>query len=88
MVFVSHLLAAVPAYSAKVNGVVIATIGATTPNFAGNFWEVTLDQLGHLILPTIAIVLISLAPYTRYTRVVDAGGDERRTTSARPGPRA
>ena len=59
MVFVSHLLDAMPAYSAEVNGVVIATIGATTPNFEGNFWEVTLDQLGHLILPTIAIVLIS-----------------------------
>ena len=68
LVFVSHLLAAVPAYSAKVNGVVIATIGATTPNFTGTFWEVTLDQLGHLILPTIAIVLISFAAYTRYTR--------------------
>lgn len=68
LVFSAHLLAAVPAYSAKVNGVVIATIGANTPNFTGNFWEVTLDQLGHLILPTIAIVLISIASYTRYTR--------------------
>jgi len=47
---------------------VIATIGSSTPNFEGNFWEVTLDQLGHLILPTIAIVLISIAQYTRYTR--------------------
>jgi len=68
LIFASHLLAALPAYSAKVNGVVIATIGATTPNFSGNFWETTLDQLGHLILPTIAIVLISIASYTRYTR--------------------
>jgi peptide/nickel transport system permease protein len=62
------LLAALPAYSAEVNGVVVATIGATTPNFSGNFWETTLDQLGHLLLPTIAIVLISIAAYTRYTR--------------------
>jgi peptide/nickel transport system permease protein len=68
LVFTSHLLDAVPAYSAKVNGVVIATIGATTPNFQGDFWETTLDQLGHLILPTVAIVLISIASYTRYTR--------------------
>jgi len=68
LVFTSHLLNAVPAYSAKVNGVVIATIGSSTPNFEGNFWETTLDQLGHLILPTIAIVLISFAAYTRYTR--------------------
>lgn len=68
LIFASHLLAALPAYSAKVNGVVIATIGATTPNFTGTYWEVTLDQLGHLILPTIAIVLISFAAYTRYTR--------------------
>ncbi len=68
LVFMSHLLDAVPGYSEKVNGVVIATIGSTTPNFEGTFWEVTLDQLGHLILPTIAIVLISFAAYTRYTR--------------------
>jgi peptide/nickel transport system permease protein len=68
LIFASELLAALPAYSAKVNGVVVATIGATTPNFSGNFWETTLDQLGHLLLPTIAIVLISIAAYTRYTR--------------------
>ncbi len=68
LVFISHLLDAYPAYSAEVNGVVIATIGASTPNFEGTFWEVTLDQLAHLILPTIAIVLISFASYTRYTR--------------------
>ena len=68
LIFASELLAALPAYSAEVNGVVVATIGATTPNFSGNFWETTLDQLGHLLLPTIAIVLISIAAYTRYTR--------------------
>ena len=68
LVFMNQLLNAVPAYSAKANGVVFATIGAETPNFEGNFWETTLDQLGHLLLPTIVIVLISLAAYTRYTR--------------------
>ena len=68
LIFTNQLLNAVPAYSAEVNGVVFATIGATTPNFQGNFWETTLDQLGHLILPTIVLVLISLASYTRYTR--------------------
>lgn len=68
LIFSANLLEALPAYSQKVNGVVIATIGANTPNFSGDFWETTLDQLGHLILPTIAIVLISIAQYTRYTR--------------------
>jgi len=68
LIFTSYLLNAVPAYSAEVNGVVIATIGASTPNFQGNYWETLLDTLGHLILPTIAIVLISFAQYTRYTR--------------------
>ncbi len=68
LIFMSHLLDNLPAYSAEVNGVVIATIGSSTPNFEGNFWEITLDQFGHLILPTIAIVLISFASYTRYTR--------------------
>jgi peptide/nickel transport system permease protein len=68
LIFTANLLDAVPAYSAEVNGVVIATIGASTPNFQGNYWETWLDTLGHLILPTIAIVLISFAQYTRYTR--------------------
>lgn len=46
----------------------IATIGSSSPNFAGNFWEVSLDQATQLFLPTTILMLVSVATYTRYTR--------------------
>ncbi|WP_315095290.1 ABC transporter permease [uncultured Cellulomonas sp.] len=46
----------------------IATIGAETPGLDGDFWITGLDKYTHLILPTIALILISLASYTRYSR--------------------
>jgi peptide/nickel transport system permease protein len=68
LLFLDRLLGAWDSYSDSVNGRVIATIGARTPNFEGTFWEMGLDRVTHLVLPTIAIVLISFATYTRYTR--------------------
>lgn len=68
LIFVDRVLAAWQSYYDRVNGRVIATIGANTPNFEGTLWERVLDSATHLVLPTIAIVLISLATYTRYTR--------------------
>lgn len=68
LIFADRLLVAVPDYSQQVRGILIATIGSNTPNFTGDFWETTLDTLGHLLLPSIVIVLISFATYTRYTR--------------------
>ena len=46
----------------------IATIGAGTPNIQGDFWVLSLDTFTHLILPTMALILVSLASYTRFTR--------------------
>lgn len=46
----------------------IATIGSQTPNLGGDFWIAQLDKWTHLLLPTIALVLISFAGYTRYQR--------------------
>ncbi|NDK31311.1 ABC transporter permease [Nesterenkonia haasae] len=47
----------------------IRTVGASTPNLrADDFWVVSLDQLTQLWLPTLVIMLTSLATYTRYTR--------------------
>ena len=46
----------------------IATIGSSTPNLGGDFWISQLDTWTHLLLPTIALVLISFAGYTRYQR--------------------
>jgi peptide/nickel transport system permease protein len=54
--------------SSRVRGRPIATIGAVTPNLGGNFWVQGVDAFTHLLLPTIALILISIASYTRYTR--------------------
>jgi peptide/nickel transport system permease protein len=67
-VFADYVLAAFSSYSAAVGGRVIATIGSGTPNFSGTFWEIFLDRTTALALPTTALILISFATYTRYTR--------------------
>jgi peptide/nickel transport system permease protein len=68
LVFLDHTIGSFAAYSEAVNGRPIATIGNQTPNFQGTFWEQTLDTMTHLALPTIAIMLISFAGYSRYSR--------------------
>jgi peptide/nickel transport system permease protein len=35
---------------------------------SGNFWFSTLDTVLHLVLPTIALILIGMAAYIRYSR--------------------
>lgn len=61
----------------QVAGRPISTIGSQTPGVRTSaavaalgtpFWVTTLDSFTHVILPTIALVLISFASYTRYTR--------------------
>ncbi|WP_052847757.1 ABC transporter permease [Streptomyces avicenniae] len=68
VIFVDRMLSSFQSYSASVNNRPISTVGAETPNYEGTFWESGLDSFGHLALPTLALVLISLATYTRYTR--------------------
>jgi peptide/nickel transport system permease protein len=68
LVFLDRTISSFAAYSEEVNGRPIATIGSKTPNFEGTFWEVVLDTATHLILPTLAIMLISFAGYSRYSR--------------------
>jgi peptide/nickel transport system permease protein len=51
-----------------VRGRPIPTIGSSIPGLDGSFWIGGLDTMTHLILPTISIILISLASYTRYSR--------------------
>lgn len=51
-----------------IRGRPIATIGSRTPGFDENYWMVTLDRATHLLLPTMALVLISFAGYVRYER--------------------
>jgi len=56
--------------TSAINGRPIATVGSSTPQFADttNYWVGTLDTYTHIILPITAIILISLAGYTRYMR--------------------
>lgn len=54
--------------SSRISGRPIATIGAQTPGLQGSYWVETLDTFTHLVLPTTALILISFASYTRYSR--------------------
>jgi peptide/nickel transport system permease protein len=46
----------------------IKTIGDKEDRLEGSFWVLTNDTFSHLILPTLALMLISVATYTRYSR--------------------
>jgi peptide/nickel transport system permease protein len=48
----------------------ISTIGAVTPSVAreDDMWLNMLDSYSHLLLPTIALMIVSVAGYTRYAR--------------------
>jgi peptide/nickel transport system permease protein len=48
----------------------VSTIGAATPTIKReeNMWLDLLDSYAHLILPTAALMIISVAGYTRYSR--------------------
>jgi peptide/nickel transport system permease protein len=67
-IVVDVLLRSLPGYSRLVNGRIMATFGSETPNFTGTYWQGMLDQITHLVLPTLAIMLISYATYSRYSR--------------------
>lgn len=68
--FFDRVMQAWPAYVASpdVRGRPIGTIGSVTPGLNGDFWVSTLDRMTHLLLPSVALVLISFATYTRYQR--------------------
>lgn len=68
LVLLDRLLANFASYTALRNGRPIPTTGEATPNFRGNLWQSALDYGVHLLLPTVALVLIYFAVYTRYTR--------------------
>lgn len=70
MLFANQVMRVWPAYynAPAISGRPIPTIGNSTPNLGGNFWVQTLDSFTHLLLPTIALLLIGFAAYTRYSR--------------------
>ena len=65
---VDQLMRSYPALYDATGGRPMATTGSETANLDGTFWESNLDLTLHLALPTLAIMLISFASYTRYTR--------------------
>jgi len=54
--------------SGRIKGRPIATIGSQTPGLEGSLWIMGIDLFTHLLLPTLALILISFATYTRYSR--------------------
>jgi peptide/nickel transport system permease protein len=49
-------------------GTYVYTIGAESPGFRGGFWEKMADWAGHMVLPVVALAIISIAQYSRYLR--------------------
>ncbi len=68
LMVVDRLLRAYPTLFARTGGRPVKTSGSETPNLNADFWTTNLDYLMFLILPTLAIMLISFASYTRFTR--------------------
>lgn len=71
LLVLDRFMRAWPAYngSGAINNRPIATIGAANPQFSdAGFWIIGVDKFTHLLLPSIALMLISLASYSRYSR--------------------
>jgi len=70
LTFVDRVMGVWQTYSnsSRIAGRPIATIGSQTPGLAGDYWVKALDTYTHLLLPTVALILISFAAYTRYSR--------------------
>lgn len=70
LVMLDRLFRTWPDYMAngRINNRPISTIGSSTSGLPDDFWIQTIDKFTHLVLPTAALVLISLASYTRYSR--------------------
>jgi peptide/nickel transport system permease protein len=70
LVLLDRFMQSWPIYtnSNQIGGRPIGTIGSQTPDLTGSFWINGIDSFTHLLLPTAALLLASLASYTRYSR--------------------
>ncbi|GEL94883.1 ABC transporter permease [Cellulomonas composti] len=68
LVLLDRFMQSWPEYFKATRGRPIATIGSETPGLDGDLWITGIDKYAHLLLPTMALILISLASYTRYSR--------------------
>ena len=68
LIFVDQVMQVWGPYFKALSGRPIPTFGDRTPNLGGNYWVQVLDSFTHLALPTLTLVLIAFASYTRYSR--------------------
>ncbi|WP_029291254.1 ABC transporter permease [Cellulomonas sp. HZM] len=68
MIYVDKVMQLWPPYTKALNGRPIPTFGDRTPELGGNYWVGVLDSFTHLMLPTLTLILIAFAAYTRYSR--------------------
>ena len=68
LIVIDRVMQSWPDYVINTGGRPIATIGASTPGLEGSIWQTILDTSTHLVLPTITLLLISVASYSRYSR--------------------
>jgi peptide/nickel transport system permease protein len=70
IIFVDRAMQSWAEYSANpvIRNRPIRTIGDREARLEGDFWLYTNDYFSHLVLPTLALMLISVATYTRYSR--------------------
>jgi len=70
VIFADRMMRAWKTYTENpaIAGRPIKTQLPATPNIKGDFWIMTTDTLTHLILPTITLMLISLATHSRFSR--------------------
>src|SRR5690606_23818113 len=70
LILLDRFMQAWPTYTglSSIRGRPIATVGAETPNLRGDMWVQGVDSFTHLLLPTLTLMLIAFAFYTRYAR--------------------
>lgn len=70
LILIDRLMQSWPAYlsSSSISGRPIATVGSQTPGLSGDIWIHGIDSFTHLLLPTLTLMLIGFAGYTRYSR--------------------
>ena len=70
LMFVDRMMQSWAEYSATpvIRNRPIKTIGDSEGRLEGSFWVIANDTFSHLVLPTMALMLISVAAYTRYSR--------------------
>lgn len=70
LLLIDRVMQVFAGYYAQTGGRPIATVGAQSPQLGAHpsIWLQMLDGFTHLLLPTISIMLISIASYSRYSR--------------------